>query len=444
MKQIQTGRTGRWIALALLVLGGILSLIIFGGFLLRSQQRIQPSGDPLIDRMQRAVLAASCQPVHDRFANLMGTSQWPWAPDLKTVISWEAEFSGRSDYWCLRASLARLGVDEQGSEAGFLQRATECNDAGPEVLARAMKLELHAIRYDESLELDAWQEDAATAEIIERYRTRLPDNAAICYIAADHLSWYGLDAQYVEMLERGNSLDGLASGELFPLAIAVGAGSPAGPVLDPMIAGSLLMLRSYQSTYEYGNHNRLKDIYKELELAGSELGMARALSALMRRELRPRIDSDDPLQLTAPIVLQEVLSEIVVLHTDWEPGSLQVKGMQAWLADWQAYDAWRSGIHARVAAYDPRLAAYMNEAFTWYNLRGASASNAAAELQDYMALAGSQSNGNLLKQQALDEYALNHYLIDNEMPRCREMLEHLATFDFEHPELYVGMADDEN
>lgn len=39
----------------------------------------------------------------------------------------------------------------------------------------------------------------------------------------------------------------------------------------------------------------------------------------------------------------------------------------------------------------------------------------------------------------MQEFELQQYLIEHEVPQYRRMLTHLATFDFEHPEDYVAM-----
>lgn len=438
LSNLARSRGARALALVLVVL-------LAGTVVLGRGHSASNTEDPLFDRLQAEVLANSAQPMRSGrdFAYMMRLGGWDWAPERAVLESWEDDFSDRSDYWCLRYLCAdsQREEDEPDNSLELLERAAACADAGPAVHAALMEKELYRIRYDESLGLDSWEEDAATAELISGYRERFPDSAWVCYIAATHLSWYGLSAEFVEMLELGNSLPQQSQMELFPMSYVVEGlldGSYSG---DPYVAGSILSLRQSLQVDAFSRSFRIKDLYKEMMLVGTELGMERGLTALMHRDIRSRIGSGNPWLLCQPVTSGIMGREVLANNADWKPGSPQEAGVQAWLADWDEFDAYIAWIHARAQAHDPQLGMHIGNTPQWSGMQDPNVRPGSEGYQGLVRFLTQRMTGNLLRHQALQEYRLNKYLVEEEIPHCEELLNRLAEFDYAHPEAYLEIAE---
>jgi hypothetical protein len=416
------------------LLGGLLLLI----GLWRACAPTQPSGttgDPLYDRLQEAMLdKAQARPDRE---NLLRSAMWRWGPAQEQVQSWEPQFAERSDYWCLRMICGET-EDAGQSRQALLERAVDCGDATQAPAAQLMQRELFEIRYDESRQLDAEAEDTATAEVIERYRRLYPDSAWVCYLAADHLSYYGMTAQYVEMLELGNSLHTVDPGELFPASVVINGLENGNFSGDPVLAGSILQMRGYGVSLGLNGMIRIRDQYKEMQLAGTELGTSRGLTALMRRELRSWGANPLPLLIMTEPSTLSVAHELLHANADWEPGSLEEQGAAAWLADCAAYLVYTGGLSARLQQQEPQLAKLM-----WStpdgNLHVGYGEDQGLLSNTFELLRNGLTGEHSLRRMARAEYRYSGWLMQSEVPEYRRRLEHLATFDFEHPELYVGM-----
>ena len=395
------------------------------------------TGDALFDRLQAEI--QHNMRGRGKSTALMSQFAWPAAPDISVVESWEAEFGERSDYWCLLAVCHSVQQGGSSLNRGLLERAARCADSGSAVHGRLMEMRLQAIRMDRSL--DAWQEDEKSAAIIMEYRERFPDSAWVCYLAADHLAYYGMTAEYVEMLELGNSLDEPGVEDPFPVSYVLDGMADGGFRGDPQVAGSILRMCSRSIITRMGGMIRPKDQYKEMLAAGTDLGMVRGLNALYRRELR--CWEDDPLPTVLSPAVFYLANEGFTADLPEGQTAESGSGFELWRADCSAFIDWNSAMTVRLQTADPELARVVLPGSPEMGLPGQRMLDPGFGIVDSL-LNSTIDRGRLSRHLAYTEYEYTSYMLEYESPVRISMLEHLATFDFEHPELYERMDDHGN
>ena len=394
------------------------------------------TGDPLFDRLQAVIRNNLEHPAAgSKAGDIVAALYWPGAPDAATVEGWEAEFGERSDYWELLAACRYNPVIMSGPDRSTLERAGDCADVGSAVHSRIMERELFNIRYDESLQLNAQAEDAATAEVIERYRELYPNSAWVCYLAADHLSYYGMTAEYVEMLELGNSLPEPMPAALFPASTVLQGLQAGNYQADPLVAGSILRMHGMDARVLVHGLMHIKDQYKELRLAGTELGTARGLNALLTRELRCRMAQPFTTEIGIPGLL--AIPEMFGSDDFGGEESAAWQGMQRWQLDAAAYNKDVEGTISRLQQANPQLAQDLLSDPSWAGIdqkpSGYKEPGLIENILDQL------DRGRQPRRICQMDYDYASYLLEHEIPQRLSMLRHLATFDFEHPEEYMAM-----
>ncbi|MEZ5337465.1 MAG: hypothetical protein R3F46_04300 [bacterium] len=403
-----------------------------------------PTRDPLYDRLQQAVLDEHRDDLHSGNPYWTDGGIWQWAPELASVEAWEPEFGQRCDYWELRAVVAAAVEGRWLPDPSSLRRALECTDASPAAARALMRRELRDIRADDML--SASEEDARTDELIASYTARFPEQSWVHYEAAEQLAHYLLDERWLAELEAGNALPPPGSLELYPLSFVHArmlAGEDAG---NPAVAGSILAMRYVMLEDDFATLIRMNDSCQEMVTGGCAGGIERGLTALLEAELRCRADTLVPWKCCMPQVASIVPPTVLRDLRHWQ-GPQQPPDYGSFLADFEAYDDYWHGIHGRMHALQPQLADYLADSGQlWGALRDkelypeqSQGADPESDLEEGIGSMLEQLTGPSMYHSYEQEYALNRWLLDNEVPRCREMLLHLASFDYEHPEEYVGM-----
>lgn len=314
------------------------------------------TGDELYDRMQLEVLlehgAELGRPSY--WDSLMSEYNWHWAPHSSVVTGWEAEFAERSDYWCLLLFCRMQESPGSLPEMDILRHAASCRDAPPAVFRMLMFHELREIREDQSL--DAWQQDSAADAIINRYLAMFPESAWPCYEAADHLAWFGNSRRFVELLELGNRLTQLEEQSIYPFSLVQERIHKDGNPGSPAVAGSLLRSGAYMPSLEFMRLIQRRDVYKNMIVGGTELGMARGLTALMRRDLLDSAASSLPQLCGGANASIVTLPGLIADYSNW-PDAQQAAGVERFLADIDTFRERMQTADERLEAFDPELAA---------------------------------------------------------------------------------------
>ena len=236
-----------------------------------------PTGDPLYDRLQQAVLDGHRDELYSGGPIWAGNMVWLWAPSLNAVEAWEPEFGQRSDYWELRAVVAAAANGSRLPDRPTLRRALECADAGPAAARELLGRELRDIRADATL--SASDEDARTDELISGYAARFPESRWVYSEAAIHLALYGMDQRWLDMMRRSDSLSASAAVDLYPLSFVRRRMLAGDPVGNPAVAGSILATGSMLSDGGIYEYLTFKDRYKEL-IAGADVDLMEAMTVL--------------------------------------------------------------------------------------------------------------------------------------------------------------------
>ncbi|MCB1217088.1 hypothetical protein KDL44_06830 [bacterium] len=402
-----------------------------------------PTGDPLYDRLQQAVLDEHRAELATGVDFSLLHFNWAWAPALATVQAWGPDFAQRSDYWCLLAYSRAAADGARVLDRSLLERATECQDAGDAVNQLLMRRQLLDIRSD--MKLNASAEDAATLALVEAYLERFPGRAWVYYEAADHQARYGLDRRWLELIEAGNSLPAPVASELFPLSFLHERMLSGEEVGNTAVAGSILAMRLTMPDAALTQFIWIKDAYKDMITGGCEGGIERGMTALARRELRCRAATGIP-WICCTAQLAGIMPPLLLEALEAWQEEDQPLGFAEYLQDYMDFEGRREGIHGRLQAVDAGLARYLADNPQWSMLRDYAEFPAVprsmmreVDLQKGLEELLGQLNDHSLYHRYEQEYALNRWLLDSEVPRCREMLIHLASFDYEHPEEYVGM-----
>ncbi len=409
---------------------------------------VMPTGDALYDRLQQAVLDEHRFELAGFVDYNLLHYRWTWAPAVATVESWEGEFGERSDYWCLLAYARAAESGRRSLETALLRRAADCVDAGDAVRQLLFRKELDRIWDDGTL--DAWQDEELNREVIGSWRRLYPGKAWVCYEAADHLAGYEMDRRWLELMELGNSLPVTAAAtELFPLSFVQERLASGEEIGNQAVAGSVLAMRMTLPDSFIIQYIGFKDSYKEMIVAGCAGGIERGMTALSRRELRCRSASGVPWLCCTPQVAGIMPPAVLESLHSWL-GDDQPKGFTRYMQDFAQFNEYGSGIHRRLAEADPGLAQYLASNPHWSVLQEADLYPAFPEdpFPEHAAMEGlgillGQLNELSMYGSYEQEYRLNRYLMDHEVPHCQEMLQHLATFDFAHPEAYVAMEETE-